>query len=165
MSARFARRTPSSSRPAPGEGGTRVPLWRDVHDVEASLRPVVAPRPAAAPPLPLLHLAAGTVVVGGASVAAAVTLYRRGLVIARLQRPRQLQGPPIAALPRFVRPRVVAAAWQPAASALGVGLALWLLTVAHPRWRRPMQRWGWIVGLLGVAVYGLVTLRMMPLPR
>ncbi len=164
MSARPARRTPSKDRPAAGEGAARVPLWREVHAVEASLRPVVPP-PKARAPLPVAHLAVGSAVVGGASVAASLLLYRRALVIARLQRPRQLQGPPIAALPRFVRPRVVAAAWQPAATALGVGVALWLVTLAHPRWRGAMLRWGWLAGLVGVAGYVLVTLRMMPLPR
>jgi hypothetical protein len=46
-----------------------------------------------------------------------------------------------------------------------VGLALWLLTLAIPRWRGAMWRWGWMVGLVGVATYAVLILRMMVPPR
>jgi hypothetical protein len=165
MSARSARRTSSKDRHTPGDGSARVPLWRDVREVEASLRPVVPPRTFERAPVPWWHLAVGTAAVGGMSLVASIVVYRRSLVIARLQRPRQLQGPPIASLRAFARPRVVAAAWQPAATALGVGVAVWLVALAHPRWRGTMLRWGWLAGMAGVAGYVLLTLRMMPLPR
>lgn len=164
MSARSTKTGKGRDTSAPG--GARYPLWRDAIEVETTLRPVVPPRPPGSGRIPYLHLAATSVVAAGTSMGAAIYLYRRGLVISRLQRPRQLQGPPIASIRQLaLRPRVIAAAWQPAAIAFGVAVVVWLLCLAIPRLRTVALRWGWIPALLGVAGYLAVSLRMMPVPN
>lgn len=153
----------ASSTPA-ADGGARHPLWREAVEAETTLRPVVPPK-AHKPPFPWGRLTLSLVATALAAVVGGIDLYRRGLVMARMERPPLLRGPNLADLPRFLRPRVAVAAWEPIAIAGGVGLALWLVCLAVPRLRPVAWRWGWIPGVLGVAGYVYVTLRMTPLPR
>lgn len=163
MTARPSRRRSRGRTPAEGE--PRVPLWREAIAVQAELRETVPPRAATRERIPFVHLAGGTVLLAGSAVVASLVIYRRGVVLARLQRPPQLRGQAIAGLPRFVRPRIVADAWQQSATAFGLALVVWLLCAALPRWRRVGIRWGWIPALGAVAGFLAFTLRSMPLPN
>jgi len=147
--------TPRSSRSrTPRDTPATVPLWREVLEVEDALRPTVKAKHAAqSRGFPYIGVTAGLIGSGGTAVLGGIVLYRQGLVRARLERAPQLQGPPIAGIKQFVRPRMAVEAAPLGAPALGAAFGLWAVLFAVPRLRRFALRWAVLPAVVGAGAY------------
>ena len=137
------------SRPSP----TSVPLWSEVKEVEASLRPEVDAIIAARTPPSRFLFAVSVLVVLAAVVVWSVELERQELILSRSLRPPLLQGPDILGLGRFFSPGRIVESWQNIGAALGSATAIWLLTYAIKSWRPVALRWSWIPLSIGAATW------------
>ena len=148
--------TPSSSvtaahpsRPSPRS----VPLWSEVKEVEASLRPEVDAILAARTTPSRFLFAVSVLVVLAAVVVWSVQLERQALILSRSLRPSLLQGPAIPGFVRFFSPGRIVDSWQNIGAALGSATAIWLLTYAIKSWRPVALRWSWIPLTIGAATW------------
>ena len=137
------------SRPSP----TSVPLWSEVKEVEATLRPEVDAILAARTTPSRLLFAVSVLVVLAAVVVWSVQLERQALILSRSMRPPLLQGPALPGFARFFSPARIVESWQHIGAALGSATAIWLLTYAIKSWRPVALRWSWIPLTLGAATW------------
>ncbi|MDP1857152.1 MAG: hypothetical protein Q8K82_00695 [Gemmatimonadaceae bacterium] len=139
----------SPSRPSP----TSIPLWSEVKEVEASLRPEVDALIAARTTPSRFLFAASVLVVLAAVVVWSVLLERQALILSRSLRPPLLQGPAIPGVVRFFSPGRIVESWQNIGAAFGSATAIWLLTYAIKSWRPVALRWSWIPLTIGAATW------------
>ena len=148
--------TPSSSVTPSASGRTSptsVPLWSEVKEVEASLRPEVDAIIAARTPPSRILFALSVLVVLAGLVVWSVELERQGLILSRLSRPPKLQGPDIPGFLRFFSPGRMVDSWPNISAATGSAIAIWLLTYSIKSWRPVALRWSWIPLSLGAAIW------------